>query len=187
MDLEAVLLTGGASRRMGQDKASLVVHGEPLADRMVRILTEANIPVTVLGRQPVEGASFLEDAEDYAGPLSALSRFQPQAPLVLVLSCDMPLFDMRIVDLLIDSLGSADAAVPVVGTYRQPLAALYHRSTFEQISSTMVLRGRSMMAWLKSMKVAEVDEQQIISSGLDLRCLMGVNTSEELATLLGSG
>jgi len=184
MELEAVLLTGGASRRMGQDKASLAIDGESLADRMVRILNAANIPVTVLGRRLVDGASFLEDAEDYAGPLSALSRFIPCSHFVLVLSCDMPLFDPSIVSLLRETIGDSDAAVPLTGGYPQPLAALYRASAFTLIGQTIDSGSQSMMAWLRSLRVTEIDETTIRQTH-DPRCLIGVNTPEELDALLG--
>lgn len=181
MTLEAVLLTGGASRRMGRDKALLVVDGETLADRMVRKLTVMGLPVTVLGRTPVSGAAFRADEEEFAGPLSALERFSPSAQGVFVGSCDMPLFDGRILDILVDRIGEADAAVPVVGRWRQPLCALYRASAFGAIPRA---RRRSMMGWLELLVIAEVQEEQL---GVEPSTLGSANTPEELSTLLAKG
>ena len=95
--IEAVLLTGGASRRMGEDKAALLVDGEPLGHRTARVLAEAGYPVTVLGAEPLEGHGFQRDASPHEGPLTALRRFKPTAEAVFVAACDMPVFDSRLV------------------------------------------------------------------------------------------
>ena len=63
-----LLLTGGSSRRMGRDKAELVVAGERLADHAARELTGACEPVLEIG----PGRSELEAFADEV-PVPALS------------------------------------------------------------------------------------------------------------------
>jgi len=184
MNVEAVILTGGASRRMGQDKASLLVDGVPLAERIVSSLLRAGVPVTVLGRSPIEGAAFLPDAEDFSGPLSALARFKPSAGTVFLTSCDVPLFDVELVGVLARQLNESEAVTPVIEGYRQPLSALYRASAFDRLPALIAQGKRSMMAWLDSLDVDEIDEAGIVRAGLDPRCLASANTPEELAWLL---
>ena len=45
----ALLLTGGASRRLGRDKATLMVGGVPLARRTAALLVEVANPVIEVG------------------------------------------------------------------------------------------------------------------------------------------
>src|SRR5690349_7725088 len=121
MEIEAVLLTGGASSRMGQDKAKMLVHGEPMAARIARLLSESGIPVTVCGREPLDGCSFLADDAAFQGPFVALSRFEPRAPFVFVASCDLPGFSASVVELLRARIADRDAAIPVMEGPMQPL------------------------------------------------------------------
>lgn len=125
MDTEVVVLTGGASRRIGADKASVPIGGVPLAERLVRALLDCGYVVTVLGRAPVPGCGFVADAEDCQGPASALSRFQPSAEQVFVMPCDVARFDPRVVALMRDRIAGWDAVAPVLGDVSQPLCALY--------------------------------------------------------------
>jgi len=178
--VQAVLLTGGRSVRMGRDKAALPIGGETQAERIVRLLREANIATTVLGKEPVKGASLLRDDETVRSPLEALKRFRPSASLVLVLSCDLPLFDPRLARVLHDHLGDSDAAVPYVDGFRQPLVALYRSSAFAFIPS-----ATCPMDWLDSLDVRLVGEDELQRSGVHPNATRGANTPEELTALIG--
>src|SRR5690242_14358652 len=114
MQIEAVVLTGGASTRMGQDKATLSVGGTLLAVHIATELSKVCEPVTICGREPVAGFPFLADDLESHCPLVALSRFGPTRPLVFVASCDLPLYDSSVVADLAARIGDLQAAVPTV-------------------------------------------------------------------------
>lgn len=178
-DVEAVVLTGGASARMGMDKATLSLHGVPMAERITARLLEAGIPVTVLGRSRVAGCDFLADSEEFAGPMSALARFEPHRDFVFVASCDMPRFDERIVSLLRESMDESDAAVPFVQGFFQPLCALYRSRAFRTLASLNKDGVRSLMGWLERIRVEAVSEEHMSSRGIDPNSVLSVNTPDE--------
>lgn len=185
VDIEAVLLTGGASRRMGADKASLLIQGVPQAERIALGLQRAGLPVTVLGRMPIERCSFVLDAEEFAGPLSALARFEPSADFVFVCSCDLPRFDSLLVQFLRQRIGAHEAAVPVVNGWRQPLCALYRGSAFEKLGPILDSGHGCAMSWLDSLDHVVLAEEAMRESGIDPLCAQGANTREEWDELLG--
>lgn len=184
MTIEAVVLTGGESRRMGQDKATTLVEGIPQAERIVASLRKAGYPVTVLGRSPIEGAKFVADSETFAGPLNALAQFQPQSEAVFVVSCDVPLFEATVVAKLGARLSQIDAVVPLLDGWRQPLGALYRATAFGEIPATLATGRKSLMAWLDRLRVVEVDEAELNKMGVDPFTLRSANTPEELSALL---
>ncbi len=70
MTCAGVLLTGGASRRMATDKATIVWRGETLAARAARVLTAVCDPVIEVG----PGATQLPCVREHpagSGPLAA--------------------------------------------------------------------------------------------------------------------
>ncbi len=181
--IEGVLLTGGASRRMGADKARLMVDGEPLAERIARSLAEHCSRVTVLGREPLDGCDFLEDQEEFAGPLIALSRFAPTADAVFVVSCDLPRFDGRLVPFL-DSLRDGwQAVVPQADAHLQPLCAVYSAEAWTHLNHTVEEGKRSLMAWLERLRYRTVDPEEIADAGIDPLAIRGANSPEEWARL----
>lgn len=178
-----MLLTGGASTRMGTDKASLVVDGVPLAELVARRLLEAGYAVTVCGLKPIEGCAFIPDAAVHAGPLAALAPFKPRTSFVFVSACDLSCFDARLVAVLRSLIGLCDAAVPTIAGRLQPLAALYSERAFPIASQVYDQGKRSVMAWLDALRVQSVDETTFVTQGIALESLASANTPEELARL----
>src|SRR5580658_2366369 len=109
--LAAILLTGGESRRMGRDKASIVIGGETLARRTGRLLGEVAAPVIEVGA----GASGLEavgDDDPHGGPLAAIAtgvealRARGRLGPAIVCACDLPQLSVAALALLADEPGS---------------------------------------------------------------------------------
>ncbi|MBL9127524.1 MAG: molybdenum cofactor guanylyltransferase [Verrucomicrobiales bacterium] len=100
--LEAVVLAGGLSSRMGRDKSRLVLAGRTLASRSADAARALDIPVRTLRR----------DAVPRCGPLggiaTALSR--PRADVLVFLSCDMPRLGERVLRRLIAAMTPRRAA-----------------------------------------------------------------------------
>ena len=184
MDVEAVLLTGGASRRMGHDKASLLVDGTTLAERTAGELLGAGYGVTVLGQKQIQGCSFLADEEEYQGPLIALARFSPTKPWVFVASCDMPLFDSRVVALLREKALTSQAVVLEIAGHLQPLCSLYASSIFGLMREAVKDDERSIMRLIKSIDCQVLSEKDLADAGISPLSVTGVNTPEELQQLL---
>jgi len=165
---------------MGQDKASLLVDGLPLAERTARLLSSCCAKVTVLGRDPIEGFGFQADSQTFGGPRRALDAFQPTLPLVFVVSCDMPRFSPAIVSALHASIGEKDAAAPILDGYPQPLCALYRASILCQPAEG----EDSMMALLRRIDYVALTPEQLKPFGVEPDHLKSCNTKQELDALL---
>lgn len=184
MDVEAVVLTGGASTRMGRDKASIRVNNMPQAELILSSLRSQGLFCTVLGRIPISGFAYLPDKDEYHGPLSALKYFEPSYEFVFVTSCDVPKFDSRIVGLLTSSIAKADACVSVLSNRRQPLCAVYRREVFLKMKE---FPGKSISAFVSTLNVVEVDERTVVDGGIDILSLKSANTETELTSILSDG
>lgn len=96
MTFSALILAGGRSTRMGQDKALLRVDGETLVARQVRrVRASGAVDVLVSGRAevdygPVDARVVYDDLPDL-GPLAGIARglAEVRSPLLLVLAVDM--------------------------------------------------------------------------------------------------
>jgi len=127
-----VLLTGGASRRMGSDKAGLVVNGESLAVRSARVLSAVCDPVIEVGPSVSGLPAVLEDPPG-AGPLVALlagvgALGNPRT--VVLLACDLPFIEPAFLNLLRAWPGTG-TVIPVVNDRYQYACARYGASALD--------------------------------------------------------
>ena len=133
--LAGAVLCGGASTRMGTDKAELVVDGERLVERAARRLATVADPVLIAsGRgQRIGGLApewlQVDDVVDDAGPLAGIAATltaSPQ-PLVAVVAVDLVQLDAALLAWLASLWREGDAAVvPRDEDGRiQPLHAVY--------------------------------------------------------------
>lgn len=149
------MLTGGASSRLGRDKATAVVAGRRMIDRVLAAIP-ADVPVIVVGPDPGTTREVLVTREDPpgSGPACAIGAALPhvRTPVVAVLATDMP-HGAAVVGDLLDALGPHDGVVPVAGGHRQPLNAVYRTSSLRRVEYRA---GMSMRAVLAGLDLVEV-------------------------------
>lgn len=178
----SVLLTGGQSSRMGKDKSAINVFGEPLGNRLARLLKQAGWEPCVLGKHPIGDHNFKLDSDDCGGPLCALKQYHPLTDFVFVLSCDVPLFNSQIPELFLKNLGDFDAVIPEVIGRAQPLCALYRASAWNHIHS---LKSSRVFDWIDLLSVNFLQEGQLTEIGIQPGWISGANTPAELSALIG--
>lgn len=169
---------------MGRDKATLAVNGHSLAEAIAWRILEAGLPVTVLGPDPIRGCTLLRDAAPHTGPLAALSAFAPRSEYVFVCSCDLPLFDARVIGLLSEIIEDRDAAIPLSQGQLQPLCALYRAQALSTLREWLRQGSRRVMEWVETLDHVRVSEEALEGRGLSRHCVCSANTPEELSLLL---
>ncbi|MEU8826061.1 NTP transferase domain-containing protein [Streptomyces sp. NPDC048636] len=127
---DAVILAGGAARRLGgADKPALRVGGRALLDRVLAACRGAGETVVVGPRRPTaRPVRWVREEPPGGGPVAALDVGvrQTTAPVVLVLSADLPFLTSETVKALLSGVGEADGVVLTDSDGRaQPLVAAY--------------------------------------------------------------
>lgn len=159
-----VVLAGGQSSRMGQDKAllRLVPEGPTLLEHALDRLSPLVDELLVVGH-PLShghvGPFVIPDDRPGMGPLGGLLTAMRYAAhdRLLVLAVDMPNVDALLLQRLKQALGHfTDAVVPRHGGHLEPLAAAYHRrcaTSFQALTDAGVLKmsetlGHVRTTWL---------------------------------------
>lgn len=150
-ECSGVVLAGGASRRMGRDKALLRVAGEPLWRRQVKVLRAAGAePVAIVRRdgQRVLDREILHlrDAWEDAGPMAGLevALSEMEGRWVAVLAVDMPGIEAAWFKWLHGFCGPGRGAVVRHAGGSEPLAAIYPREA-RAVVSRRLKAGRLSM------------------------------------------
>lgn len=182
--LAAVVLAGGASRRMGRDKATVVVDGLTLVERVVATVSRRCSPVFVIAAPgqplPTLNAEVLRDEIRGVGPLLATGRGLRAAAdaghrWAFVCAVDMPHLTMDFVDDLAAPAArlGVDVVLPWDGRDHY-LAGVYRTSLADRIATLVAAGERSMRALVDS-----VDTQRIVMPAQ--RALTNANTPADLA------
>jgi molybdopterin-guanine dinucleotide biosynthesis protein A len=131
-DYDAIVLAGGAAKRLGgADKPGVSVGGRTLLDRVLTASRGAGRTIVVGGRRPTaRPVTWTRETPPGGGPLAALHAGlrESGAPTVVVLSADLPFLDEGTVRRLLEALdsGGREGALLVDADGRdQPLVAAY--------------------------------------------------------------
>jgi molybdopterin-guanine dinucleotide biosynthesis protein A len=132
MNISAVLLAGGESRRMGQDKATLILRGKPLWQIQLDLLWKLEPEEMFVSARSdpawrPAGVQFVSDKPPSRGPLSGLSATLPRIRTdhLLALAVDMPLMTENYLRSLCNLIEPGRGVLPIIGDRAEPLGAIY--------------------------------------------------------------
>ena len=159
----AILLAGGLSSRMGQDKASLEIGGQTMLERLLLVLRPIvaetvvmRAPGQILPRVAKELQDWIRvgwDSVEKRGPLQgivdALPLLSSEIDKVFLLTCDLPyltgewLQTMR--DIMTDEY---DLVCTEEDNITNPLLALYRRPVLEPAAKLLAEgKRRPLLLW----------------------------------------
>jgi len=148
-EVEGFILTGGASSRMGRDKARLLLGGQTFVERIAQALTAiAPGRISLVSARPEDtqaGLPIVADLHRNCGALGGLhaALMHTRSAWAAIVSCDLPFVTgelfMRLTDL---RNAGIDAVAPRQSDGRpQPLCAIYAREPCLAVAEEMICTG----------------------------------------------
>jgi molybdenum cofactor guanylyltransferase len=154
LKLTGIVLAGGKSSRMGTDKGLLDYKGKKLVEYSFDLLSNYCNALIISTNNPEYrqfGITTVTDEFPEKGPaggiFSALKKSSTDWNLVL--ACDMPFLNRRIIDALLNNLGNNNAVVPLHDGLIEPLVAAYHKSMEVALADAILVDHLSMHQILK--------------------------------------
>ncbi|MCX6583548.1 MAG: molybdenum cofactor guanylyltransferase [Candidatus Aminicenantes bacterium] len=144
--MSAVILAGGKSLRMEEDKSLLMVSGLRLIEKIARDIGPYFREIIISSnRETMDRLSFLPyravvDKEPNQGPLRGiLTGLQASAhPVNFVMACDIPEINVPFLQKMMTFTGQYDIVAPVTGEGKyEPLFAFYHRRLIPAIETLL--------------------------------------------------
>lgn len=179
----AILLAGGDSTRMGQDKTMLPIDGQPMIKHIYEQL-QPHFSQTIVSSSNASlhdflGATVVADDVAGRGPLAGIaSALKASASNVnFVMACDMPEIDAGLIRAMLRQVGDYDAVVPKVGPQMyEPLFAVYKKSALPAIEQVLQSGSNRVIDCFDRCRVKYID--------LPGRQFSNINTKAEYCGLV---
>jgi molybdopterin-guanine dinucleotide biosynthesis protein A len=180
MERAAIVLAGGFSKRLGQDKGLVKLAGKPLVTYVLERASEVVDEVLVVVSSESQKKTYslivpnknkmFADNENIRSPLiGALTGLTNTcAEYSLLLPCDTPFISGKVIELLFETCVGVDAAVPRwPNDYIEPLQAVYRTSSalnatrqalrHRELRPLNMIRLLSRMRYLSTLVIQQLD------------------------------
>ena len=189
-EVTGILLAGGESRRMGEDKRYLVVGKQTLLERGLSVLRPIFQDVLVVIAQDSHPLNVdtrvVRDLVPDCGSLGGLytGLMQATTPWVFTVACDMPFLDHAVISQFTSRRSIADIVMAKLATRLHPMHALYGKRclpVMEKMIHSQQLKIQEIVLDA-SIRVQYITEADLLTIDPFGRSFYNVNTPADLET-----
>jgi len=194
-----IILAGGRSRRMGQDKSLMALGGRTLAQRAIDALMPICDDIVFVTNTPDQhrhlGVHLVMDTLPGAGSLGGLysGLCAVQTETAVAVACDMPFLNSELLRYLVSLMKDVDAVVPDLGESEpvlgegvkakqidlHPLHAVYSRACVPAIGAQVSAGDLRMIGFLNQVRVRYAGRAEVTPFDPRLRSFFNINTPED--------
>jgi molybdopterin-guanine dinucleotide biosynthesis protein A len=187
-EVTGVILAGGKSRRMGEDKRYLVVGEQTLLERglgVIRSIFQEVLIVIAQDSPPLDvDAKVVRDLLPDCGSLGGLytGLMQATTPWIFVVACDMPFLDQAVIGQFTSRRATADIVMAKLDGRLHPMHALYGKRclpALEQMIQARQLKIQEIVSQ-SSLRVQYVTEAELLTIDPSWRSFQNVNSPSDL-------
>ncbi len=190
--VSGILIAGGKSRRMGQDKRFMKVSGESVFERTVSVLRSIFAENIVVLAEPIErlavqDCSVVYDVIPNAGSLGGIytGLMAVTQPRIFAVACDMPFLDTEIIRFMASYDDTADIVVAQLSGKFHPTHALYSKRCIPFLR-VMAERNQLRIQELfqqEDLRIAILGENELLPFASRVRSFRNINTPDDLASV----
>lgn len=171
-----IILAGGQSSRMGQNKALLTIQDHTIIERVAKALIPVVSSLWIAGNLNAD-YSFLDmpTIDDHfpgQGPLSGLHAGISTiiSDWYVVSACDLPFASTALMQYLIQCTDNKDiqAVIPVQAGRIHPLYAVYHLSVLPSLEQALHSQQLRVRDWLDQQRVHYVEIESLIDHEVEV-------------------
>lgn len=187
-DVTGVVLAGGKSTRMGQDKRFLCIGGQTLLERalctMCALFQQVCVVIAQDSLPPPAQVPVFRDVVPDSGSLGGLYTGLREAstPYVFIAACDMPFLNGNLVKQMIGLKEEADIVVASWKTRLQPTHAIYSKrcmASFEDMIRKQEVKIQDIFQQ-PSLTVRFMTENEVRQIDPEGRSFINVNDPADL-------
>lgn len=190
--ISGVILAGGNSSRIGQNKALLKFGEETLIEEIVSIFRDLFSEILIVTNDSeeypmlknvrfVQDFYHLEKKSALVGLYSGL--FAAQSEFSFIVGCDMPLLNLSLIQYMKEKIGSQDILIPYVNGYYEPLHAIYSKRCLPVIKNHLDQKDYRIKSFFSDVNLEIIEEPIIKKFDPDLDSFLNINHYQEYIAL----
>lgn len=164
-----IILAGGKSSRMGEDKSLLTFNDKTLIAQIVETLKrvpaikEIIIVSNESNKYNFTDIKEITDIYPSMGPLSGIhtSLVSAKYDYCFITACDMPFLNNELVDYIIKQSAGFDIAIPLINDNLEPLCAVYSKNCLKNIENSLEKNIWQVFDFYSQVKVNYLEESKI--------------------------
>ena len=161
-NLTVIILAGGKSSRMGQDKGLMFYDGQPMIQYVIEIAEQLTKNILIVSNNddynqfnyPVL-PDIIQDKGPLAGVVTGLES--SITDLNLILTCDAPFITVAFLSWLKTKIEQFDVVIPQYENRIYPLTGYYKRKTFAVLKAELDQNNLRIKSAIESLNVQFVD------------------------------
>jgi molybdopterin-guanine dinucleotide biosynthesis protein A len=188
-NISGIILSGGKSSRMGENKAFIKIEGVPIIERIHNLFKTIFSEILIVTNE-VElfenfEAKIHRDLIPGQGALGGLYTgiYYSSFPRAFCVACDMPFLKSSLIRYLIEKTKDYDVVVPRTKDGLQPLHAIYSKNCLGPIRKIMERKHFKIIDIYPMVKVNIVEEDEFRHLDSARESFLNVNTPEELGLI----
>ena len=187
--MTGIILAGGENLRMGANKAFLVIDGERLIDRTVRLFRGLFRDVIIVTNSPLDyldcNATIVTDIYPGKKALGGIytGLFYAGCTHAFVAACDMPFLNPDFIGDMMEQAPPHDIVVPETPEGLEPLHAVYAKTCLPHMKRRIIQDNLKITCFYKGLKCLIISDSIRKTFDPEMRMFINVNTPEDLAEL----
>ncbi|HOV89185.1 MAG TPA: molybdenum cofactor guanylyltransferase [Syntrophorhabdaceae bacterium] len=185
MKFTCAILAGGASVRMGRDKATLLVKDRPLISYVYDKVKDVFEDIIILSNNSyvLNGihVPVIKDIVPIQSTLTGIASalIHTQNPYVFVVACDMPNLSREGILYLMENAQGEDIIIPRTEKGYEPLHAIYNRTCIPYMLSLIERREFKISSIFPYVNVKVIDDSPIFQKN-HMPVFININITEDL-------
>ncbi len=183
MKYTGIILAGGKSSRMGEDKGLLLFKNKPMIEYLINVLKQTDIPTIIIANNPEYEkfnlpvySDIVKDKGPAGGIYTALSHSTSENNIIL--SCDTPFVSEELISFLIDSHSEHQITIPVYDEKIHPLIGIYNKSLLKIFKKAIGDKNLKMRNIIHSTNLNLIKvPDRIAENG---KCFININNHNDL-------
>jgi molybdopterin-guanine dinucleotide biosynthesis protein A len=183
MSLTAIILSGGKSTRMGQDKGLMEINGKPMIQYVIDNITPVCSQIIISANQDTYkkfGYPVIKDDIADTGPAGGIVSSFPHSSndKNLIISCDLPFVTPVFINILLNLSNKYEITIPELNGYIQPLCGIYLKDIYNRFKNIVEHGQSSMKNIIKEFNYRVVKEAEM--NAIDLNhTLRNINSIKD--------